>query len=290
MTAASPSSSDKRTVPETETLGNVALVLEYEGTAYQGFQVQPGLPTVQGELEIALEKLFGMPVKTSGAGRTDAGVHALEQVVTFSATRPYAMDAIQSAMNFYLPDDIMVHAAYRVPADFDPRRDATSRVYEYTIWNAPTLSPMLRRVTHHLPHKLDVALMNKAAQALVGTHDFAAFTTAEEAREGSTVRTVISARVERKGSKVIATIESNAFLAHQVRLTIGALVDAGLGRLEVSDFARMVYRPEGKRVTVALPPTGLVLKKISYKNFPPARKNGAGAQEMVTTSTMANRR
>jgi tRNA pseudouridine38-40 synthase len=246
------------------------LVLEYDGAEYQGFQVQPDKSTVQGVLEQALRSFYNQHVKTWGASRTDAGVHAEEQVVAYLAPREHAPAVIRDALNFYLPQDVKVREAWPVPADFDPRRHARSRVYAYTIWNAAYPSPLLARTSHHVKALLDTEAMERAARSLEGVHDFAAFTTDEYASSHPCVRTVRQARVDRGGDLVTLTLEANAFLPHQVRRTAGALVEVGLGRMTPARFAALVEAPGKLKARPALPAKGLTLKKVWYPDFPPA--------------------
>ncbi|MSQ11369.1 MAG: tRNA pseudouridine(38-40) synthase TruA [Dehalococcoidia bacterium] len=251
----------------------IALVLEYEGTAYQGFQVQFGKPSIQGELQRALERLYETPMKTWGASRTDSGVHAEEQVVTFWATKAYPTDVLRAALNFHLPDDIKVREAWEAPGEFNPRRHALSRVYEYAIWNGPYPSPLRRRTAHHIPlamRGLDEVAMDRAARTLEGEHDLFAFTTAEYARHKPTVRHVFTAQVQRHEHLVSIVLEANAFLPHQVRRTAGALVHVGLGRMTHAEFAALVDGPQRKQSALTLPARGLTLKRIAYADFPPS--------------------
>jgi len=248
----------------------IALVLEYDGAEYQGFQVQPEKSTVQGVLEQALRLFYGRHVKTWGASRTDAGVHAEEQVVAYLAPKEHALAVIRDALNFYLPQDVKVREAWPVPVGFDPRRRARSRVYAYTIWNAAYPSPLLARTSHYVKARLDTEAMERAARSLEGVHDFAAFTTDEYAASHPCVRTVRQACVDRGGDLVTLTLEANAFLPHQVRRTAGALVEVGLGRMTPARFAALVEAPGKLKAGPALPAKGLTLKKVWYPDFPPA--------------------
>ncbi|MSQ12435.1 MAG: tRNA pseudouridine(38-40) synthase TruA [Dehalococcoidia bacterium] len=252
------------------TAEKIALVLEYDGAEYQGFQVQSEKSTVQGVLEQALRSFYGRHVKTWGASRTDAGVHAEEQVVAYLAPREHAPTVIRDALNFYLPQDVKVREAWPVHVGFDPRRHARSRVYAYTICNAAYPSPMLVRTSHHVKARLDTQAMDRAARSLEGVHDFAAFTTDEYASSHPCVRIIRQARVDRSGDLVTLTLEANAFLPHQVRRTVGALVEVGLGRMTPAGFAALVEAPGKLKALPALPAKGLTLKNVRYPDFPPA--------------------
>ncbi len=246
----------------------LALIIEYEGTRYHGFQAQANAPSIQGELEKAIEKLTGEKARVKGAGRTDAGVHALGQVVAFDTQTNYTIDTFVNALKFYLPDDIAVREAYGVRDSFDPRREALCREYQYTILNSPTPSPLLRRFACHIKEPLDTKVMQEASRHLEGEHDFSAFSSLLPA-EKSPRRRVYKAQVRREGNKVLCDIAGNAFLPHQVRRMAGALVKIGLGKMDVKEFQDMLHW--GKKVTgpLALPANGLCLIGVYYKDFPP---------------------
>ncbi|MBI4233485.1 MAG: tRNA pseudouridine(38-40) synthase TruA [Chloroflexi bacterium] len=255
----------------------LALLVEYEGTAYQGFQVQHNGPTVQGALERALQQLTRQYTKTSGASRTDAGVHAKGQVVAFRTTAPYPPESFVRALNFYLPEDIRVQQAHEVAGGFDPRRDAFSREYGYLITNAPQPSALWRRFAEHVPQPLDVEAMRRAGKALVGVHDFAAFSGPMEHAGASTHRCVLRAQVARRGPLVVLVMEANAFLPHQVRRTAGALVQVGLGKQSVEGFRELLHRGEPGKAAPSLPARGVCLVRVRYRDFPP--RQGAGERE-----------
>ncbi|MBI4337075.1 MAG: tRNA pseudouridine(38-40) synthase TruA [Chloroflexi bacterium] len=260
----------------------LALVVEFEGTRYAGFQVQPREATVQGELGKALLRLIGEHVKTYGASRTDTGTHARGQVVAFLTARPYPPGVFQRALNAHLPPDIRVRAAYEVPVDFDPRRQALSRTYCYRVWNAPSAPALGRYYLYHLAAPLEMAPMRRAARLLVGTHDFAAFCGAGQPRGRSTIRRVYRARVAQRGSMVCFLVEANAFLPHQVRYMAGALVEVGLRRLKAAELKGLlggVEAPAGRLPKVpCLPACGLELVRVTYKGFPPELPGGGGGR------------
>jgi tRNA pseudouridine38-40 synthase len=238
-------------------------ILEYDGTRYHGSQVQHDLPTIQGELEKALEQVTGARIRTSFAGRTDQGVHARGQVVACDTSSTLEPMTIARALNHYLPEDIAIKDAFAVNQDFDPRRDALSREYCYYIWNDVNPSPLRRWNAHHVPQPLDVTEMDKACQVIVGTHDFAPFASSLEDRH-NTVRSVYRANTFREGSMVTCHIEANAFLPHQVRNTVGALLQVGLGKMDVSDFERILGSNRSAVAGPTAPPHGLCLLKVNY--------------------------
>ena len=254
----------------------LALVVEYDGTGYRGFQYQANAPSIQEELERAIAGLTGETVRIKGAGRTDAGVHARGQVVAFDTESQHLTDVWVRALNAKLADDVAVTAAYRVDREFDPRRQALRRTYVYTIVNRPTPSPLWRRKAHLVRGELDAERMDRAARCLAGTRDFRRFCGPLEDRGGSTVRSLYEASVTRSGERVTFTVAASSFLPHQVRRMAGALVDVGQGRLSLSDFKLMVKGEDTSAVSKALPPQGLCLMAVTYADFPP---HGGGADD-----------
>ena len=247
----------------------LALVVEYEGTAYHGFQYQNNARSIQEEIEEAIQRVTGERLRVKGAGRTDSGVHASAQVVAFDTESPHSPSTVLSALNAHLPDDIGVRAAYRVSGDFDPRRDAISRTYRYTIVNGPTLSPLLRRTAHHVRGRLEVRRMDEASQQFVGLHDFARFATTLDEPERSTCRSVYEAAVTRKSDIVTFDVKGSSFLPRQVRRMAGALVDVGRGEVSTDELAIMIEGGEIDKVAHSLPPQGLCLTAVEYDDFPP---------------------
>jgi tRNA pseudouridine38-40 synthase len=248
----------------------LAMTVEYEGTNYHGFQYQVNAPTIQEELEKAIARLTGHHVRIKGAGRTDAGVHALGQVIAFDTQSDHEPGVVVRALNYYLPDDIAVKAAYRVAADFDPRRSALSRTYRYTILNSQAPSPLMRRTARLVPQDLDVPRMGQAASLLVGRHDFARFSGPLDDRSASTVRQVKEACVVRDGELVLFEIKANSFLPHQVRRMAGALLDVGRDRLKMDEFKQMIEGDgDGRRRAHSLPAGALCLMSVEYAGFPP---------------------
>ena len=241
----------------------VALTIEYDGTRYYGSQRQSNVPTIQGELEEAIEKVLGERVRTVFAGRTDQGVHAKGQVAAFETNSSLTLDSITKALNFYLPEDIAVKEAHKVREGFDPRRDALSREYCYYIYNEPTRSPLRRRDALLVKQPLDVGVMNEACKVLEGTRDFAPFASALEGRK-NTVRTVYRAETCREGSMVSCRVEANAFLPHQMRMMVGSLLKVGLKISDVAAFRKILESGKPATAGPTVPPRGLFLLKINY--------------------------
>lgn len=262
LTAAMPGVEE---VTGTRTVSRLALVIEYEGTRYRGFQLQASDPTVQGELEKALHSLTGQDIRVAGSSRTDAGVHARGQVVSFETAAGLPLDAYVHGLNHYLPDDIAVRAAHTVALTFDPRRMAAGRVYTYTMLNSNTRSPLLARFAHRLSGTLDTEAMNQACQHLIGVHDFASFASdIGDELEKSTVRNVQRAVCAREGDVVVFTIAANAFLRHQVRSTAGALAQVGLGRMSLPEFDAVLQARQPGLAGPTLPACGLCLEMVNY--------------------------
>jgi tRNA pseudouridine38-40 synthase len=241
----------------------IAVLLEYDGTAYGGSQRQANAPSIQAALEEAIRRLTGGEVKTAFAGRTDAGVHALGQVAAFSTAIHHTPDTWRRALNALLPDDIAVRVAAEVDERFDPRRHARSRTYRYRIWNASVRSPLWRRHAWHVREWLDAVAMRRTATALIGEHDFAAFG-GSPGPGRSTRRRILRGDVCRRGALVTFEIEGNAFLPHQVRRTVGALVEVGRGRLAPERFDEWLATPRANAAGPAAPPHGLCLMAVTY--------------------------
>lgn len=247
-----------------EVTSKVVLVVEYDGTIYSGFQWQNNAPTIQAKLESALERLTGEAVRIAGASRTDAGTHAKGQTVSFRTNVVLDMETWGKALNSHLPHDIVIKKAYEAEDSFDVRRDATSREYAYYILNSPARSPLQERFTHLVPRPLDVNVMNKACQILIGEHDFASFTAPTNKR---TLRTVFDISVHRRIGLVIFKMIANSFLPRQIRNTVGSLIKVGLGKIGVEEFRDLAWSGQPGVVGPAAPACGLCLMNIEYSNF-----------------------
>jgi len=245
-------------------LTKVVLIMEYDGTHYHGFQLQASLPTIQLEIEKALWRFTGERIRVRTASRTDAGVHARGQVISFKTHSSLPLRTFINGLNFYLPGDIAVKAAYRVDDSFDVRRAALSREYNYYILNSATRSPMRQGFSYLVTHSLEVQLMNQACQALTGKHDFVSFATCIEDRIKSTVRSVYRAEVGKNGELAVFNIVANSFLPHQVRNTVGALIMVGLGKMSVDGFYGMMEAKKPGLARPMAPACGLCLTRINY--------------------------
>jgi tRNA pseudouridine38-40 synthase len=249
------------TAPGAEVRRRLALVLEYDGSRYGGSQYQKNAPSIQGELEAALNKLTGENLRTAFAGRTDAGVHARGQVVSFVTGSRHEPEAFARGLNHWLPDDIAVQRALEVSLDFDARRRARSREYRYLVLNSQVPSPLLQAFTWQVKQPLEVEAMQEAASLLVGRHDFVAFAGPVA---GSTVRTLRRCEVKVQGRLLAVHMEADAFLPHQVRRTVGALVQVGRGRQCAKGLAFMLREPRPGAAGPAAPPQGLCLMRVNY--------------------------
>jgi tRNA pseudouridine38-40 synthase len=239
--------------------------VEYDGSNYHGSQWQKNAPTIQGEIEKALQMLTGEKIRIKMASRTDAGVHARGQVVGFDTSVAMPLHAFVDGLNHFLPEDIAVREAHRANNGFDVRRKATSREYQYYILNSPTRSPMRQKYSYRVEGDLDIAAINRACKALIGRHDFASFIASEgTARQKRTVRDVYKAEVARDGEMITFTIVANSFLSHQVRHTVGALIKVGQGRMTVEQFYSMVEAAKPGLAGPTAPAAGLCLTRVNY--------------------------
>ncbi|MBI2848011.1 MAG: tRNA pseudouridine(38-40) synthase TruA [Chloroflexi bacterium] len=239
------------------------MIVEYDGSNYFGFQLQASGATIQGEIEGALWKLTGERTRIVAASRTDTGVHAWGQVVSFRTSSSHSSLTFVNGLNYYLPKDIAVRAAYKVRDSFGVRHDALSREYAYYIWNSPVRSPIRADFSYHVRELLDVVAMNQACQALIGEHDFASF--ASDLKPGlKTVRKVFRAEVAKDGELVIFTMIASSFLPHQVRNTTGLLVRVGQGKAGIEEFHRVIEARKPGLAGPAAPPCGLCLVRVNY--------------------------
>ncbi|MBL8828139.1 MAG: tRNA pseudouridine(38-40) synthase TruA [Planctomycetaceae bacterium] len=245
----------------------IKLTIAYDGTDFAGWQWQAGQRTVQGELETALAKLTGETMRVTGSGRTDSGVHAAAQVVSFTTESPLPVDVFPRALNATLPHDIAVIDAAEVPLGFHAIRAAKRKRYRYVLHDAPHHDVFLLRYGWHIRQRLDTDVMQHAARQLVGTHDFASFQTGGSVRK-TTVRTVYDASVTRplaeKPHVIHFEVEANGFLYNMVRVMIGTLVDIGRGFQPRDWIAELLGRCDRNQAGMTAPAQGLVLLRVDY--------------------------
>jgi tRNA pseudouridine38-40 synthase len=241
-------------------------VVEYDGTAYHGWQLQKALPTIQGRIEDALERILGTPTRVHGSGRTDAGVHAVGQVAHFVSNWSRSVEELKRGCNALLPPDITVRKLEPAPEDFHARHSAHSKTYVYKILNLPLRSPLNRLYSWHVQSELDLQLMNRAAEYLVGTHDFAAFGSPTEGTP-STVRRVLETAWLRDQplGLLCFTIRGTGFLRYMVRSIVGTLARVGSGKLSTSEFEAILRSCDRSRSGPAAPPHGLYLQSVNYE-------------------------
>jgi tRNA pseudouridine38-40 synthase len=242
---------------------NIKLTLEYDGTAYHGWQVQPELPTIQAALEETVKRISGEEVRVIGAGRTDAGVHALGQVANFRTSKGLALDTWRRALNGLLPPDIVVRRVEPASDEFDARRSATQKTYRYSIWNAPFPSALERHCVLHVPDPLDVASMAAGAASLIGEHDFSAFRAADDSPPRP-VRRVLEARFAPEANRLHFVITGNGFLKHMIRIIVGTLIEVGRGKLSPEDLEQILHSKDRQRAGRTAPPHGLCLMEVMY--------------------------
>ena len=258
-----------KTDSDLATTTKIVLIVEYDGTRYHGFQLQGGLPTIQRELETAIRELTGEKIRLITASRTDAGVHAKGQVVSFRTESAHSLETFVQGLNYYLPKDIAVKAAHKAEDSFNVRRQAVSREYNYVILNSSTRSPLRDRFCCLVPGRLDIEAMNRAAQALVGEHDFASFAQTgrrNEVAAKSTVRRVLRAEMRKEGDLAVFNVVANAFLMHQVRNTVGTLLRVGRGKMSVGEFYSILEAKQPGLAWPTAPARGLCLMQVNYKN------------------------
>lgn len=240
---------------------NHKLTLCYDGTDFSGWQRQPEKRTVQGTVEEALTRIAGKKITVTGAGRTDAGVHALGQVANFRASLHLDKDELRRALNAILPDDVRVLSIQRVPIEFNARKMAKAKVYRYRIWNSPRISPFLLRYALHWPGRLDVDKMGKAAHLFVRRDDFSTFSSS---RLLQPVREVFRSDVKKRGAEILYTIEADGFLRYMVRTIVGTLLEVGRGKMELHQIEEAFRQKKRSLAGPTAPARGLCLVKVRY--------------------------
>lgn len=263
---------------------NIKLMLQYDGTNYNGWQIQPpeisdckkqkSIVTIQGIVQEAIKKITGEDTKVIGAGRTDAGVHAIEQVASFKTLSGLSADVIKRALNANLPDDIRIIDACDAELNFHPRYGAKSKIYFYIISNSHIISPFLCRYAWKIPHKLNFEEMKHASESLKGRHDFSAFR-ASGCSAKNPVRTIFNLSIKKlhaidfmgielSGEFLIIRIEADAFLRHMVRNIVGTIIEVGKGKTKSKDVREIIDSKDRRLAGPTAPARGLFLEKINY--------------------------
>ncbi|MGH9582230.1 MAG: tRNA pseudouridine(38-40) synthase TruA [Bryobacteraceae bacterium] len=239
----------------------------YDGTDFNGWQVQPGLPTIQGTLEQVIGAIEKRPVHVAASGRTDAGVHALAQVAAVTIENQIPADNFRRAVNRLLPPSIRVSRACETALEFHPRFDARRKTYEYRIFREEVCPPFDRRFVYHHPYPLDEAVMMSAAPLFEGEHDFTSFASADakDSLGRSKVRTIFRSVLARRESMLVYSVTGSGFLKHMVRNMIGVLLEAGKGNLQIGDLLRRLEPDSPCRPGPSAPASGLFLVSVEYE-------------------------
>jgi tRNA pseudouridine38-40 synthase len=241
----------------------IRLTIEYDGTAYVGWQIQANGLAVQQVVEEALTRLLGEPTRLISSGRTDAGVHALGMAAHFVAPRDLPLSAYREGLNRLLPADVAVREAAEVAADFHARFDAKGKWYRYSILHAPVRSPLAARTSWHLRGPLDEEAMREGAAALDGTHDFAAFR-ASGCDAATTVREIHAVELARQGNLLHIDVKGSGFLRNMVRIMVGTLVEIGQGKMSIAQLRELLRGGGREGAGKTAPPQGLCLMEVWY--------------------------
>lgn len=244
---------------------NIKLTLSYDGTDFHGWQMQPGLRTVQETLENALTALTGERLRVNASGRTDTGVHAVGQVVNFRSETKLSPEVLVRAINAHLPDDMTVREAADVPESFDANRDAKRKLYRYIVHDGSAPDLFMRRYCHHTKYRLDAAAMARAAACLRGTHDFHSFET-EWPNRATSIRTILQLTVHRYTDWIWLDVEADGFLYNMVRAIAGTLMNVGRGFWPETRVAEILEAQDRTQAGPTAPAKGLFLLRVSYEN------------------------
>jgi tRNA pseudouridine38-40 synthase len=246
-------------------IARLRLTVAYDGGAFSGWQSQPGGNAAQDHLAAAFHQILGMTPKVHGAGRTDAGVHALAQVAHVDVPKgKFTRDVWLPALNAHLPREMRVLRCQAVSLDFHARFSARGKVYRYRIWNAAFQHPLELGRSWHVSRRLSTEVLRRATSALVGTHDFAAFAANRGTPSASTLRTISSIGVRRKGSVITLDYSGDGFLYRMVRLLTGSVVQVALGRYDLAWLQELLAEPKGRKSHHLAPAGGLYLVKVMY--------------------------
>lgn len=248
---------------------NLKVILSYDGAEFSGWQVQPDARTIQGTLASVIGRITGEKVLPQGSGRTDAGVHALGQVMTFVTESPVPTENFLKAMNDILPPAIRVLQVREVPAEFHARHSARGKTYRYRIYRESICPPFLARYVWHYPYPLDEDGMGRAAALVIGEHDFTSFAAVDPERGRddepvSNVRTIFSSTWERSGAELVYTVKGSGFLHHMVRNLVGTFILVGKGTLQVEDVGRILAVRNRSAAGATAPASGLYLVNVDY--------------------------
>lgn len=246
---------------------NIKLIIEYDGTNYNGWQSQKNGNGIEDVIKKAIKNLTGEDVVLTGSGRTDAGVHAFGQVANFLTQSSIPSEKFSYALNSKLPEDVVIKESEEVDIDFHSRFDAKSKTYRYLIYNSTHPSALLRRRAYHVFYEIDLEAMKQAALYFIGTHDFRSFM-AKGSNVKTTVRTIYNITICKNGNLMEIDITGNGFLYNMVRIIAGTLVDVGIGKIKVGDIKDIIENGRREKAGKTLPPWGLYLVKVDYSGNP----------------------
>ena len=260
---------DSSAPPDSKLRRNLKLILSYDGSEFSGWQVQPDAATVQGTLASAIGRITGEKVLPQGCGRTDRGVHALAQNVTFVTSSSVPTENFQKALNDVLPAAVRVLDVREMPQEFHARHSARGKTYRYRIYRGPICPPFLARYVWHYPYPLDEEAMGRAAGLVIGEHDFTSFAAVdpERGKDGETVsnvRKIFSSAWERTGEELVYTVGGSGFLHHMVRNLVGTFILVGRGTLQAEDLQRILSARNRSAAGATAPGTGLYLVSVDY--------------------------
>lgn len=244
----------------------IKITLAYDGTGFHGWQVQPGLATIQGAVEAVISEIEEKHVDVAGSGRTDAGVHALAQTAAFTIDNPIPLYNLRKAMNRLLPAAIRVVAVDEAAAQFHPRFDTRAKTYEYRIWRAEVCPPFERLYVHHYPYPMDVDAFVRAAEVFAGEHDFTAFAASDDkdALGASKVRTIFDSRAWVDGGRLLYRVRGSGFLKHMVRNLVGTMLEAGKGNFDAGSIRGFLQPGATAKAGPTVPARGLFLVSVEY--------------------------
>jgi len=242
----------------------IKLTIEYDGTNYLGWQVQPKGPTIQRVLEETLKKITGEEVRLIGSGRTDAGVHAFGQVAHFKTHSKISLHSMARALNSLLPPDIVIRRVREVDENFHARKSCKSKIYEYRILNRNLRSAFYNKYAWHIPQKLNLKEMKEATRYLIGEHDFSSFRSVGTPTQTATRKVIRAEWKKGRDGLLYFEIEANGFLKQMVRAMVGTLVEVGRGRLSPEEFQEILQSKDRRKAGPTAPAHGLLLKEVKY--------------------------
>lgn len=243
---------------------NFLIKLSYDGARYHGWQIQENALTVQEVFQDALYKITGLREDIKACSRTDTGVHAREFCVSLKTESPIAPERLLAALNHYLPEDVAVKSCEPVPLDFHARYSCQGKEYVYQIWNHPVRDPFLAGRALHYWYPIDEELLDRAAKAYVGRHDFSSFCTLDKREKGDLTRTVTTSKVERAGNLVTFTVAADGFLYNMVRIMVGTLLRVQQGKFTPEDIPGIIQAKDRKAAGPTAPAWGLYLNRVFY--------------------------